>query len=376
LDRRDLLKAALGLGFVLAEGRQVRARDPIYLADMHFHLFFGGRNPPEKSPLATVMKEGDATLVAWSLVGDLLWFDGKHPYAQKAVPRPGEAFGWFQREIGRIRKHIAEQHLKIVRDPADVALALRGDPHVVLAVEGATFIEDDVSRLKAAYDLGVRHLQLVHYIRNPLADFQTTQPEHGGLTELGKKVIVECNRLGILIDLAHCTEPAVNEALALSSAPMVWSHSSVVRSGQPNWNMITWRARQLTLAAAKDIARKGGVVGLWALRVDVGKKIEDYARRLWDMADWLGEDHVAFGTDLNGLGDGAMAWSYADLRRVVEHWQNRKMPEARIRKIANGNYARVLRDALRPRAPRANYHEFRDACVPARRGLEASSCRS
>ena len=57
----------------------------------------------------------------------------------------------------------------------------------MLAVEGASFI-DDVAHVQIAYDAGVRHLQIVHYIRNPLGDFQTEKPEHNGLTELGKKV--------------------------------------------------------------------------------------------------------------------------------------------------------------------------------------------
>jgi membrane dipeptidase len=249
-----------------------------------------------------------------------------------------------------MREHLAGQGLKMVRGPADVALARGGDPHVVLGVEGASFVEGDIGNVKVAYDLGIRHLQLVHYIRSPLGDFQTEKPQHGGLTELGKQVVRECNRLGILVDLAHSTEATVNDALAISNAPVVWSHSSVLRTGKPSWAQPVWRARQLSLATAKRITQKGGVVGLWALRVDVGQSIEDYAHRLWEMADWLGEDHVAFGTDFNGLGDSAMMWNYADLRRVVEHWQRSKLPEQRIRKIATANYARVLSDALTPRA--------------------------
>ena len=53
----------------------------------------------------------------------------------------------------------------------------------------------------------------MHYIRNALGDFQTERPQHGGLTELGKKVVQECNRLGILVDLAHATADAVTQAL-------------------------------------------------------------------------------------------------------------------------------------------------------------------
>ena len=232
--------------------------------------------------------------------------------------------------------------------PEDVDLAVKGDPHVVLAIEGATFVDDDLGQLKSAYDQGVRHVQLVHYIKNTIGDFQTERPSHKGLSSFGKAVVAECNRLGILIDLAHCSGDAVMQALAVSKAPMVWSHSSVTRSGKPNWSMPVGQARQLTLEAAKAIAEKGGVVGLWALRSDVGATPEAYADRLAEMADWLGDDHVGFGTDMNALAGPAIA-SYAGLRRVVQLWERSNVSETRIRKIAIENYARVLRQAFASR---------------------------
>jgi membrane dipeptidase len=344
MDRRQLLKAGLAWPFALASG--AFAKDPIFIADMHFHLFFPpGPNSASLKPLASKMADGKATLVAWSLVGDLLWM---RPTArglkQSGVPEAGETLAWFQHDLARIKAYIAEQNLKIVRTPADVELALKGDPHVVLSVEGASFV-DDPSQVRIAYDLGIRHIQLVHYIKNPIADFQTERPEHNGLSDFGRKVVEECNRLGILIDLAHCTEQAVTQTLAVSKAPVVWSHSSVTRTQKPHWLMPAWQARQLSMAGAKAIAAKGGVVGLWALRSDVGATFEAYADRLSEMADWLGDDHVAFGTDINGL-VAPVITSYADLRRVVDYWERRGVSEGRIRKIAMENYARVLRQAL------------------------------
>jgi membrane dipeptidase len=218
----------------------------------------------------------------------------------------------------------------------------------VLAVEGASFLDDDLSQLQAAYDAGIRHIQLVHYIRNTLGDFQTEKPQHGGLSDQGKRVVQECNRLGILVDLAHSTPDAVTQALAVSKVPMVWSHSSVTRTRKPQWMMSVTQARQLSLEGAKAIAAKGGVVGLWALRSDVGHTPEAYADRLSEMADWLGEDHAAFGTDMNGL-LGPVLTSYADLRRVVDYWEQRRMSESRIRKLAIENYARVLKQAMAAR---------------------------
>jgi microsomal dipeptidase-like Zn-dependent dipeptidase len=64
------------------------------------------------------------------------------------------------------------------------------------------------------------------------------------------------------------------------------------------------------------------------------------------MADWLGDDHVAFGSDMNGLGRHAVIQEYADFRRVMTHWEKRQVPDARVRKLAIENYARVLRQVL------------------------------
>jgi membrane dipeptidase len=344
MNRRQLLAA--GLSWPLFPGASALAKEPIHIADMHSHLFFFGAHAASANPLAKSMAAGGATLIAWSVVGDMLWL---RPTAQglkqKGAPKPGAAKEWLEQELARIKQHVAEQGLKIVRTPDDVDRALKGEPHVVLAIEGATAFDDGVGQIKAAYDQGVRHIQLVHYIKNTIGDFQTEKPTHNGLSAFGRSAVEELNRLGILIDLAHCSGDAVTQALALSKAPMVWSHSSVTPAGKPHWSMPTGKARQLTLEQAKAIAAKGGVVGLWALRSDVGGTPEAYADRLAEMADWLGEDHVGFGTDMNALQGPAIA-DYVGLRRVVDLWERRQVSEARIRKIAIENYARVLKQAL------------------------------
>ena len=124
----------------------------------------------------------------------------------------------------------------------------------------------------------------------------------------------------------------------------------MTRTRTPNWTMPVWQARQLSLEQAKAIADKGGVVGLWALRSDVGATLEAYADRLSEMADWLGEDHVAFGTDMNGAGRPGDH----RLRRLAARGRllgaPRQVSESRIRKIAIENYARVLKQALAPGA--------------------------
>lgn len=354
MNRRKILIAGAALGAKLGFPTKSFAAKPIYLADMHYHLFFSGTYNHRAYPLGPDLAGGSVTLVAWSLVTDGPWMgELTDRYRQKKAAKPGDAFGWFSREIVRIQEHIADQNLKIVKTSADVDAATKGDPHIVLATEGTFFLDENLSLLAAAYDQGVRHVQLVHYLKNPVGDYQTEEPLYGGLTEFGRGVVRECNRLGVLIDLAHCTEHAIRQALEISKAPMIWSHSSIVRPGNPNpsSSMMLWKARQLTLPTAKLIAQSGGVVGLWAFSPDVGSSAASYAGRLAEMADQLGEDHVGIGTDLHGLGDAKFQAisNYSDLRKVIEKWQTTGVTESRIRKMAMQNYVRVLKEAFRLR---------------------------
>ena len=347
VDRRTLMLGAAA-AVTISPIAALRAGDSstIPIGDMHAHLFFGiSRQPASERPLGKLMGEGNATLVSWSLVGDQPWIrPTRQGLRQKGAPKSGAATKWFKEEIARARKHAADQKIKIATTPADLDLALKGEPHVVLSVEGASFLDDGIEGLKVAHELGVRHIQLVHFVRNTIGDFQTEPPQHGGLTDFGRKVIEECNRLGILVDLAHSTRAAVEHTLAVAKAPLVWSHSSVSKKSAAGKPRSMFQVRQLDFDQAKQIAAKGGVVGLWALRSDVGATVEAYGDRLIEMAGWLGDDHVAFGTDMNALGNSPIS-SYADLRRVVRHLE-RKLAADRVRKIAIGNYARVLREVM------------------------------
>lgn len=346
LDRRQLLAGAAAL---LLPAPAAASGAPIYIADMHFHLFFLGKRPARSQPLAANMANGKATLVSWSLVGDQPWLAATAGgFKQKGYPSKGEPASWLKDEMARVKAHLSEQKLPIARTPEDIEQAQAGKPHVVLSVEGATFIDDGIEQLRTAYELGVRHVQLVHFIANPIGDMQTEPAKYNGLTALGRNVVAECNKLGILIDLAHCTGKVVEQVLELSKAPVVWSHSSV-----QGWlSMLptggAWKARQLSSGLAKQIAARGGVVGLWALGADVGTTVESYTDRIVDLANQLGDAHVAFGSDMNALSNPALT-NYGDVRRVVQLMQARGVAEARVRNIAFNNYARVLTAAMRGR---------------------------
>ena len=105
--------------------------------------------------------------------------------------------------------------------------------------------------------------------------------------------------------------------------------------------MPVWQARQLSYGTAKLIAEKGGVVGLWPMRSDVGGTPEAYAQRLWELGEWLGDDHAGFGTDMNAISRPAAA-SYADLQQVVRTSATEVFAEQRATNRANA--AKALAD--------------------------------
>ena len=104
-------------------------------------------------------------------------------------------------------------------------------PSIIVSAEGADFLDRSIERVNeahAAYHL--RHLQLTHYRVNDLGDIQTEAPVHGGRTDFGAEVIRTCNRLGIVVDTAHGTYELVKRAAAVTTKPLVLSHSAVTRS--------------------------------------------------------------------------------------------------------------------------------------------------
>jgi membrane dipeptidase len=348
------LRAALALAAACPLG--ARAQQPrIPLADMHSHYGMIQRRFAS-SGFAEDLRNERVALVAWKLVADARWIRATNVGIEQArEPAPGELAQFFQASIERMRGYVAEHKLRMVLARADVDACLAGDTGVVLASEGADFLEGRVEGLEAAYAKGLRHLQLVHYIRTPVGDFQTVAPVHNGLSEMGRKLVAACNEKGILVDLAHCTMPGVEQAIAVSKAPMIWSHGWVDGDGG-NWqDPYGFLKRRLSVAHAKKIAGSGGVVGLWAFglsRPGLGWQVaardsRAYAREIAKLVDLIGADHVAFGTDIEGVGQNWTLNSYGDVRKVVGYLEEMKLPASAIERVACLNYARVLKASLK-----------------------------
>jgi membrane dipeptidase len=146
---------------------------------------------------------------------------------------PGETGKDFARtqleQIDIARRIIAQypDRLQFATSVAEIRAAHKaGRIASLLGMEGGHAIEDSLGALRAYYDLGVRYMTLTHNVHTSWADSQAFPPEHGGLTPFGEQVVLEMNKLGMLVDLSHTADVTMDDALRVSKAPVIFSHSS------------------------------------------------------------------------------------------------------------------------------------------------------
>ena len=318
----------------------------IPIADAHNHLGLLRRNTESILVLGQLMKDSGISLLSWTVVPDGPFLGiCSGGICQVRTANKGDLRASFDRQLGGALRALSVNGVKVVKRVEDLQQAATGEPYVCLTSEGADFLEGSLDSLGKAYDDGIRHVQLVHYIKNPVGDIQTERPEHGGLTSFGKELVSVLNQQGILVDLAHSTSESIGHALAVSKAPMIWSQSYI--TGTPSsWTASGYGSRALGLKDAKRIADSGGAVGLWALGPTFGGGIDGYAAEIIRMVNLIGADHVMFGSDQDGLPSGAVINQLSDLRKVVEALSKKGVEEKVIRAVAFENYARCLKTAM------------------------------
>jgi membrane dipeptidase len=132
-------------------------------------------------------------------------------------------------EIDIARQVVARypETFELARTSADVRnIFARGKIASMLGMEGGHAIENSLGALRAYYDLGARYMTLTHNVTLDWADAALDEAKHGGLTEFGKEVVREMNRLGMLVDLSHVSPGTMSDALDVTQAPVIFSHSS------------------------------------------------------------------------------------------------------------------------------------------------------
>lgn len=258
----------------------------------------------------------------------------------------------------------------------------------LIGVEGGHQINNSLAVLRAYYDLGARYMTLTHTTNTAWADSATDNPAHHGLTPFGKAVVHEMNRLGMLVDLSHVSEETMRTALAVTEAPVIFSHSSA--------RALVDHPRDVPDDVLRLVAVNGGIV-----MVNFYPGYDSEARRRWDadrageqarynsppydglyigqperariaLAQWdrahpkpavgIGEvadhiehiravagiDHVGLGSDFDGISDTVSGLDAVDkYPALLEELARRGWSDADLAKLAGGNLLRVLQQAER-----------------------------
>jgi len=286
---------------------------------------------------------------------------------------------------------------QVRRHPGDLMLATTaedirrahaaGKIAVLMGVEGGHMIDSDLGVLRMYAALGVRYLTLTHSVNDEWADSSTDKPAHNGLTDFGKQVVRELNRLGMIVDISHVSDKTFYDALAVSQAPMIASHSSC--------RALCDVPRNMTDDMIRALAAKGGVIQINYYTgfisqeyADASKAIRDELRAKEDEVNkqcgenascqlkegerivreltaagklprvsyekivehidhavkLVGADHVGLGSDFDGasMPDGMEDVSH--LPRITDALLKKGYSQNDIQKILGGNTLRVMQE--------------------------------
>ncbi|CAN5351008.1 dipeptidase [soil metagenome] len=150
----------------------------------------------------------------------------------------------------------AEKHpanLTMCTTAAEIRKAKKaGKTCALMGIEGGYAIENSLGALRDFYRLGIRYMTLTHNVTHDWADAHHDTPKNNGLSDFGKEVVREMNRLGIFIDIAHVSEKVMNDVLDITTAPIIASHS--------NSRALNDHTRNVSDAVLKRVARNGGVI--------------------------------------------------------------------------------------------------------------------
>ena len=231
----------------------------------------------------------------------------------------------------------------IARTPEDIIrLKEQGKTAVVQGIENGYALAGDIDLVDRFAGQGIVYITLCHNGHNDICDSASGQenPEHGGLSEFGRKVVERMNRNGVLVDVSHASEKTFYDAIETSGAPIVASHSSV-------WNLCRHR-RNLKDEQIKLLAEKGGVMGIcfYDCFLAEGREatVKDIVEHIKYVKNLVGVDHVGIGTDFDGGGGVKGCNNSAEMICLTRELLREGFSEEDIIKILGGNFLRVMKD--------------------------------
>jgi membrane dipeptidase len=269
--------------------------------------------------------------------------------------------------------------LALRADDVDAAFAA-GKVASLLGAEGGHSINSSLGVLRSLFALGVRYMTLTHNDNVGWADSATDEPDCGGLSDFGREVVAEMQRLGMLVDLSHVAVSTMNQALDIAAAPVIFSHSSAraltdnprnvpddvlarltVNGGVcmvafvpffVSQECTDWFTALKAFAAGRghdpdNLATVFGLLPEWEkdnpMPAATLSQVADHIEHIREVA---GVDHVGIGGDFDGTP--ALPTGLEDVSRypaLFHELQRRRWSEADLKALAGGNILRVLRDA-------------------------------
>jgi len=307
----------------------------------------------------------------------------------------GQALQKFE-AIHRLVRELAPGRAELARTAADVRrIHASGKRAILIGVENGYSLGEDIANVQRFYDLGARYLSLAHNGHNHLSDSNTGERDntwrHNGLSPLGRQVIQEMNRLGIMVDISHPSKEANRQAMELSRAPVIASHSSARALANSSRNLDDDELRALArnggvvqtvafnsyvrippadsparVQAIADLRREFGLAAqgnvslqalseerraeYQALLQEINRKfppppratVADFVDHIDHIVRLIGIDHVGISSDFDG-GGGVEGWNNAsETLNVTVELVRRGYTEAQIVKLWGGNLLRVM----------------------------------
>tara|TARA_R100001369_G_scaffold92483_1_gene137839 strand:+ start:7679 stop:8842 length:1164 start_codon:yes stop_codon:yes gene_type:complete len=228
--------------------------------------------------------------------------------------------------------------VKSRQDLKDLIELKKTDPEVIggfLGIEGAHCLEGNLDNLQKLYYEGVRMMAPTHFFDNELGG-----SAHGisgaGLTDFGREVIHEMNRLGVIIDLAHVSPKMIDEILDLTTRPVLVSHTGVKGTKDSPRNISDHHINR--------IAASGGLIGIGFFKGAIKGEIKHIVEAMKYVRDLVGIEHVALGSDFDGAATTPI--DVTGLPFIVQELMNQGFSESEIRAIMGENVRRFLMGQL------------------------------
>ena len=253
---------------------------------------------------------------------------------------PGESWAFTLDRLDRILQTSASGDALLVRTPEEALEAKRqGKLALIAALEGADGLEGELQHLRELARRGVSLVQLVHFRANEIGHIQTWPYTPGGLTSFGKQVVSEANRLRMVIDLAHANPETIRDVLAVSSHPVIFSHTGAFSLKKLD--------RHLGDEEMRAIAEKGGVIGIWP-NGDALPKLADMLDHIDHVKKLVGVDHVGIGSDLRGMSKYTAGFGEeARFDAIAEGLAARGYSPGEVEKLMGENFVRVWKEVTR-----------------------------